>query len=389
MSRYTNYLASGCYRLLACLFFGFIGLSIAEAAIDKKPVKKSPNAASAKVTAAKVAPSKSSVAKKSVKKASLKTSPAPKKVKKNNANASKKIAKSAPKQSKKTKKKTKKIAVVRAPEPLSFARIAGLDAQQDPLHLKSSVALVVDQETHEILVKKNENAVLPIASLTKLMSGIIVTDADLPGDEIITITQSDVDTEKGSHSRLLIGSALSRNELLHLALMSSENRAAHALARTYPGGVSVFVALMNAKAQSLGMKDTRFVEPTGLSSNNQSSARDLAILVDAAYAAPQLRQLTTSQEHQVEVGHKTLQYNNTNVLVKNPEWQIGIQKTGYIAEAGRCLVMQVEIAGRKLIMVFLDSTGKLSRFGDAERVRQWLETRATPNLNAVLAQNPA
>jgi D-alanyl-D-alanine endopeptidase (penicillin-binding protein 7) len=164
-----------------------------------------------------------------------------------------------------------------------------------------------------------------------------------------------------------------RGELLHLALMSSENRAAHALGRTYPGGMSAFVSQMNMKAKMLGMADTRYVEPTGLSSSNQSSAHDLATLVNVAHSDPLLRELTTSPSYQVEVGERTVQFNNTNRLVHSPEWNIGLQKTGYISEAGRCLVMQTQVAGRKLIMVFLDSAGKFSRLADAERVRHWVE----------------
>lgn len=262
------------------------------------------------------------------------------------------------------------------PARLSFGKIAGLHTAQDPLALKSSVALVIDQDTHEVLISKNEQAVLPIASITKLMTGTIVSEANLPMDEAITITQDDVDTEKGSSSRLMVGTTLSRGEMLHLALMSSENRAAHALGRTHPGGLAVFVAHMNAKARMLGMADTHYVEPTGLSSKNQSSARDLAILVNNAYQNPTLRELTTSPGYEVAVGHRTLQYNNTNRLVKNPLWDIGLQKTGYISEAGQCLVMQARVAGRHLIMVFLDSAGKLSRIADAERVRRWVETLA-------------
>jgi D-alanyl-D-alanine endopeptidase (penicillin-binding protein 7) len=256
----------------------------------------------------------------------------------------------------------------------SFGQIAGLHGSQDTLALKSSVALVVDQETNEVLFSKNDQAVLPIASLTKLMTGLLVSEARLPMNEIITISQADVDTEKGSSSRLQVGTQLSRGELLHLALMSSENRAAHALGRSYPGGMTVFVNLMNTKAHSIGMSDTNYAEPTGLSSKNQSSARDLAKLVKFAYGDPVLRELSTSPGHQVAVGKRTLQYNNTNRLVKNPAWDIGLQKTGYISEAGQCLVMQTKIAGRKLIMVFLDSTGKLSRVADAERVRRWVES---------------
>jgi len=267
------------------------------------------------------------------------------------------------------------------PRP-SFGQQAGLHAASDPLDLKSSVALVIDQDTHEVLLSKNEHAVLPIASLTKLMTGMLISGAQLPMDEMITTTQDDVDTEKGSSSRLRVGSTLSRGELLHLALMSSENRAAHALGRTYPGGLQAFVSLMNAKAKMLGMRDTRYVEPTGLSSQNQSSAQDLAVLVNAAHADPVLRELSTSTGYQVAVGRQTLRFNNTNRLVKNPEWDIGLQKTGYISEAGQCLVMQARVAGRKLIMVFLDSAGKLSRIADAERVRRWVES------NPVALQRP-
>ncbi|HMN56207.1 MAG TPA: serine hydrolase, partial [Ottowia sp.] len=207
----------------------------------------------------------------------------------------------------------------------------------------------------------------------------VVSEAHLPMDQVITITDEDVDTEKNSRSRLTVGTELSRGELLHLALMSSENRAAHALGRTFPGGLNYFVSLMNARAQQLGMKDTRYVEPTGLSSANQSSAQDLALLVNAAYQNPQLRELTTSPSHEVAVGHRLLQFNNTNGLVKSPEWDIGLQKTGFINEAGRCLVMQTRIAGRKLIMVFLDSAGKYSRIADAERVRRWVEMLPHPS----------
>jgi len=265
-------------------------------------------------------------------------------------------------------------ASVEVPPKPSFARSAGLDTAFDALNLKSSAALVVDQETSEVLFSKNDKAILPIASLTKLMTGLIINEANLPSDEMITVTQEDVDTEKGSSSRLRVGSVLSRGELLHLALMSSENRAAHALGRTYPGGMAVFTSLMNAKARALGMNDTHYVEPTGLSSNNQSSARDLAKLVNVAHGHSLLRELTTSPSFLVDIGTRTLQYNNTNRLVKNPSWDIGLQKTGYISEAGQCLVMQAKVAGRKLIMVFLDSAGKLSRIADAERVRHWIET---------------
>jgi D-alanyl-D-alanine endopeptidase (penicillin-binding protein 7) len=272
------------------------------------------------------------------------------------------------------------VVRVAAPTTLTAGERMGLRHSDDALDLNSSVALVVDQDSGEVLFSKNESAVLPIASLTKLMTGLVIADANLPMDEMITITQDDVDTYKGSRSRLAVGSTLSRGEMMHLALMSSENRAAHALGRTFPGGMQQFVKLMNSKAQELGMKDTRYVEPTGLLSWNQSSARDLATLVSVAYQRPILRELSTSPSYELDVGRRTLQYNNSNRLIRNPEWDIGLQKTGYISEAGRCLVMQAKIAGRKLIMVFLDSSGKLSRSQDAERVRRWVEAQTYQQL---------
>lgn len=267
------------------------------------------------------------------------------------------------------------VHVVATEPRSSIGERMGLRAAGDPLDLNSSVALVVDQQTNEVLFSKNDSAVLPIASLTKLMTGLVVTDANLPLDELVTISADDVDTVKGSRSRLAVGTTLTRLELMHLALMSSENRAAHALGRTFPGGLDQFVRLMNAKARELGMRDTRYVEPTGLSSLNQSSARDLATLVSVAYQRPLLRSLSTSPSHQLELGHRTLEYRNSNRLIRDPDWDIGLQKTGYISEAGRCLVMQARVAGRQLIMVFLDATGKLGRAQDAERVRRWVEAQ--------------
>lgn len=291
-----------------------------------------------------------------------------------------------------SKMSARQRSVVRlAPARPSFGQLAGLHSTDDELDLKSSVALVIDQDNGQILLRKNDSAVLPIASITKLMTGLIVSEAKLPMDETITITQDDVDTEKGSSSRLRVGTTLTRGELMHLSLMSSENRAAHALGRTYPGGMSAFVEAMNQKAQILGMTDTKYVEPTGLSSRNQSSAQDLARLVATASNDKMLSQLSTSPGHEVEVGRRTLHFGNTNRLVKNPAWDIGLQKTGYISEAGQCLVMQAKVAGRKLIMVFLDSAGKLSRIGDAERVRRWVETNSPvgvpmPNGNVLIRQ---
>lgn len=271
------------------------------------------------------------------------------------------------------RRKAPAVRYAAVPLKPSFGQLAGLHAEQDALQLKSAVAFVVDQDTNEVLLNKNSQAVLPIASITKLMTGVVLSEARLPMDEMVTITQDDVDSEKFTRSRLTVGTQLSRGELLHLALMSSENRAAHALGRTYPGGLAAFIPAMNAKALVLGMTDTHYVEPTGLSSKNQSSAKDLAKLVNFAYGNETLRELTTSPGYQVAVGKRNLQFVNTNRLVHNPQWDIGLQKTGFINEAGQCLVMQAKVAGRKLIMVFLDSAGKLSRIGDAERVRHWVE----------------
>ena len=258
------------------------------------------------------------------------------------------------------------------PPRLSFGQMAGLHGTPDPLDLRSSVALVIDKETDQILFSKNSEAVLPIASITKLMTALVVVEARLPLDESLTISQADVDTEKGSRSRLNVGTALTRGQMLHLALMSSENRAAHALGRHYPGGMVAFVEAMNRKAAALGMRRTRYVEPTGLSSANQSSALDLSVLVKAASEHQLIRELSTSSDARVAVGRRELEFRNTNGLIRNPGWDIGLQKTGYISEAGRCLVMQAQLAGRQLIMVLLDSAGRYSRIGDAERLRSWV-----------------
>jgi D-alanyl-D-alanine endopeptidase (penicillin-binding protein 7) len=265
---------------------------------------------------------------------------------------------------------------VSEPTRESFGQAYGLHRTEDALDLKSSVAFVVDQDTSEVLFSKNSQAVLPIASLTKLMTALIVVEAQLPLDEVLEVSEADIDTEKGSRSRLSVGTHLTRGEMLHLALMASENRAASSLGRHFPGGLDAFVQAMNQKAAALGMTDTRYVEPTGLSSRNQASAPDLARLVKAAYGYPLLRELSTSPEAAVAIGRRTMQFHNTNGLVRNPSWEIGLQKTGYIVEAGRCLVMQAQMSGRQLIMVFLDSAGKYSRIGDAERVRRWIEADA-------------
>jgi D-alanyl-D-alanine endopeptidase (penicillin-binding protein 7) len=259
------------------------------------------------------------------------------------------------------------------------AYATGLHAVDDPLDLNSAVALVADQTSGEVLFAKNPDAVLPIASITKVMTAMVVLDARLPLDETLEIGTEDIDTEKGSRSRLRPGIRLSRAEMLHLALMASENRAAHALGRHYPGGLEAFVAAMNAKARQIGMMSSRFNDPTGLSGRNVSTARDLARMLHAAYDYPLVREYSTSTELQVPGGgERPLVFRNTNRLIDQASWSIGLQKTGYISEAGRCLVMQVGLATRSVLMVLLDATGRQARYGDAQRLRNWLEAGAAP-----------
>lgn len=259
-----------------------------------------------------------------------------------------------------------------APARLSVGQAIGLKATDDPLEMSSSVALLVDQDSGETLLDKNAQAVLPIASITKLMTALVVVDARLPGEEIVEITEADVDTEKHSRSRLAVGSRLTRTELLHLALMASENRAAHALGRTYPGGTRAFVAAMNARARSLGMSDTFYHDPTGLSSQNQSNARDLVKLMRVAYEQPLIRQFSVAPELTVDTGVRIATFRNTNRLTREASWEIGLQKTGFISEAGNCVVMQARVEGRNLWIVLLDAQGSGARFSDANRLRRWL-----------------
>jgi D-alanyl-D-alanine endopeptidase (penicillin-binding protein 7) len=251
--------------------------------------------------------------------------------------------------------------------------LAGLNATRDPLALHSNVALVMDQTDSRILFEKNSGIPLPIASLTKLMTALVVVEAGQNMSELLEVTVDDIDREKNSTSRLRVGAQLTRQDMLHIALMSSENRAASALGRNYPGGLPGFVAAMNAKAKSLGMTDTRYVDSTGLSSQNMASARDLAKVAVAAYQHPMIRNYSTDQKYVVPAGRRPLQYVNSNRLVSSSNWEIGLQKTGYITEAGRCLVLQAKIDSRPVVMVFLDSKGKDSRLGDASRIRKWLE----------------
>lgn len=240
--------------------------------------------------------------------------------------------------------------------------------------LRSSTAYVQDLETSTVLFAKNENVVRPIASISKLMTAVVVVDANLPMDEMLEITDDDIDGLKHTTSRLRVGTKLSRGDMLHLALMSSENRAANALGRHYPGGLPAFVAAMNAKAQSLGMTSTHFIEPTGLSSDNVSSPHDLARLLRAASQRPLIHRYSTDTEYDVEINNRTQTFRNTNLLVRKPDWDIKVSKTGYINEAGECLVMLARINGRDLAIVLLDSQGKLSRIGDAVRIRRIVQS---------------
>ncbi|MFH1043727.1 MAG: D-alanyl-D-alanine endopeptidase [Pseudomonadota bacterium] len=251
------------------------------------------------------------------------------------------------------------------------------------LSLRSSAAIIQDQETGEILYGKNASTVAPIASITKLMTAMVVLDGGLDLQEIITISGEDMDSQHGTHSRLKPGASLSRDELLRVALMASENRAAAALARSYPGGIDAFKRAMNHKAQMLGMNDSRFDDATGLSSANVSSAEDLVKLVRAAHQYELIRSYTTLTGHEVRVAGRPLAYRNTNRLVANGSWNIGLSKTGFTNDAGRCLVLQATLAERQVIIVLLDSWGKLSRIGDANRIRVWLEANARPQSSGV------
>ncbi|MGP1676539.1 MAG: D-alanyl-D-alanine endopeptidase [Burkholderiales bacterium] len=247
------------------------------------------------------------------------------------------------------------------------------------LSLRSAAAIVQDAETGETLYDKNASTVTPIASITKLMTAMVVLDAALDLNQVITISGEDMDALRGTHSRLKPGANLSRDELLRLALMASENRAAAALARTtYPGGIETFMRAMNHKAQMLGMNDTHFDDATGLSSGNVASAEDLVKMVRAAHRYELIRDYTTTTGHEVQVAGRQLAYHNTNRLVANESWNIGLSKTGFTNDAGRCLVLQAQLAGRQVIIVLLDSWGKLTRIGDANRIRAWLEANARP-----------
>lgn len=275
---------------------------------------------------------------------------------------------------KKTSTKTRARAAAAVATTSAALAPAAASPAAEARALRSSTAYVQDLETSTVLFAKNENVVRPIASISKLMTALVVVDANQPMNEIIEVTDEDVDTLKHTTSRLRVGTRLSRGDMLHLALMSSENRAAHALGRNYPGGLPAFVEAMNAKARSLGMLNTHFIEPTGLSSENVSSPHDLARLLRAAAQRPLIHRYSTDTEYDVEINKRTQTFRNTNLLVRKPDWDIKVSKTGFINEAGECLVMLARINGRDMAIVLLDSQGKLSRIGDAVRIRRIVQS---------------
>lgn len=290
---------------------------------------------------------------------------------KNKVVASKKVAKPA---SRLVKKQTgAKVARAKTQQDMAPA----FESDGVTPKLASSAVAVIDQSTGNVLFEKNANQVVPIASITKIMTAMVALDAQPSLNEMLTISDADVDMLKGTHSRLTVGTQLSREEMLRLALMSSENRAASALSRHYPGGRPAFIAAMNRKAHDLGLTDTRFSDATGLTPENVSSARDLVKMVDAAHQYPLIREFSTSEEYQVAVRGRPQTFRNTNALVKNDSWTIGLSKTGYISEAGKCLVMQAWLDNKPMIIVLLDSWGKVTRIADAQRIKRWLESVAS------------
>jgi D-alanyl-D-alanine endopeptidase (penicillin-binding protein 7) len=242
--------------------------------------------------------------------------------------------------------------------------------------VRSSTVLVVDTKDSSVLFAQRDDAVRPIASITKLMTALVVLDGGQSLDEFVTISGDDRNAARGSASRLGVGTRLSRGELLHLALMSSENRAAQALGRSYPGGLAAFMKAMNDKAKVLGMTQAKFADPTGLSSGNVASARDLVKLVKAASDHELIRRYSTGERYTVKAGKQALVYRNTNTLVTKPDWNIAVQKTGYTQAAGQCLVMHTRIDGRSVVIVLLNSFGKYTRVADARRIRKWMESGA-------------
>lgn len=282
------------------------------------------------------------------------------------------------------KASARKAALKRASRavPRSTDVSLALDANGLP-QLRSSAFVIANAQTGNVIIERKGDEVLPIASITKLMTAMVVLDAGLDLDEEITVTGEDVDRLKGTGSRLPLGTRLTRGEMLNLALMSSENRAASALARHYPGGESAFIAAMNVKARLIGLVDTQFSDSTGLNPENVSSPRDLVRMVAASSSYPLIREYSTASERHVKIGSRIHRFGNTNSLVRSPEWDIAVQKTGYIREAGRCLVMQAKLLDQPVVIVLMDSDGRYSRTADALRVKKWLESEGAQRLAAL------
>lgn len=299
-----------------------------------------------------------------------KTSQAQKSTAKNNA----KVSASAPKKTSSTKKATK-------PSASANTAVRSNPGVSTMGGVRSNVVFVQDLSSQAVLYSRNDEGARPIASISKLMTAVVVVDANQPMDEMLEVTQDDVDVVKHSRSRLAVGTRLSRRDMLHLALMSSENRAANALARYYPGGMTAFVATMNSKARQLGMTQSRFVEPTGLSSENVSTPRDLVKLLQASASRPAIRDYTTDEQHEVRTGRSApTTFRNTNMLVANPNWDIKVSKTGFINEAGQCLVMVARMNNRDVAIVLLNAEGKGTRIGDAVKIRQMVQTKHLASL---------
>ena len=257
-------------------------------------------------------------------------------------------------------------------------------ASHEPV-LRSSAALVLDTTHSAVLYSRRSDVALPIASITKLMTALVVIDAGQRLDEELSISDEDRSLAKGAASRLTPGTRLTRADLMHLALMASENRAAHALGRNYPGGIAACVIAMSAKARELGMANAHFVEPTGLSDENVASPEDLSKLVMAAAKVPEIREFSTDSDYVVNVGRRLVRFHNTDSLVNKADWNIIVQKTGYIHEAGRCLVMQTVIEDRTVVIVLLNSFGKRTRVADARRIRKWMESTLLAHAEALPA----
>ena len=300
--------------------------------------------------------------------------------------AGKPVATKAPKKSASVAQKStaKQASTAHASSKKSMRKVSMADVDPTHLALYSASALVIDQETGQAIIEKQSGTVVPIASISKLMTAMVVLDAKLDMNEVIAIGDDDVDGLKGTRSRLPVGTAMTRETAMLLALMSSENRAANSLGRHYPGGMPAFVRAMNRKAQALGMLNSRFEEPTGLSSNNVSTAHDLARMVAAAARYPEIRTFSTTGEARIDLNGHIREFHNTNALVRSDSWEIGVSKTGYISEAGRCLVMQARVADKPVVIVLLDSAGKMTRVGDANRIKRWMESASlTPERRPV------